>query len=88
MRTFKRKPWNGKGYDINRNIVYNLLAGKGLVKKYYYTDLKFKGQYLNGEKSGKWKEYYYDDKVKFEGEYLKGKKCGKGRMKIIKSHMN
>jgi len=60
-----------------------------LVKKYYYTDLKFEGQYLNGEKSGKWKEYYYDDKVKFEGEYLKGKKWnGKGRMKIIKSHMN
>jgi len=51
--------------------------------------LKFEGQYLNGEKSGKWKEYYYDDKVKFEGEYLKGKKWnGKGRMKIIKSHMN
>ena len=33
--------------------------------------LKFEGEYLNGEKSGKAKEYYDNNKLKFEGEYLK-----------------
>ena len=35
--------------------------------------LRFEGEYLNGKRSGKGKEYYYDDKLAFEGEFLNGK---------------
>ena len=40
-------------------------------KEYYDKDLKFKGEYLNGKRHGKVKEYYDDKHLKFEGEYLK-----------------
>jgi len=33
----------------------------------------FEGEYINGEKNGKGKEYY-NGELKFEGEYLNGKK--------------
>ena len=36
--------------------------------------LKFEGEYLNGERNGKGKEYY-KGKLLFEGEYLNDKKC-------------
>ena len=32
-------------------------------------DLIFEGEYLNGKRNGKGKEYYYDKKVEYEGEY-------------------
>ena len=32
--------------------------------------LKFEGEYLNGEKNGKGKEYHDNGKLKYEGEYL------------------
>ena len=39
------------------------------------TDLLiFEGEYLQGKKNGKGKEYYYNGKLKYEGEYLNGKK--------------
>jgi len=42
--------------------------------------LKFEGNYLNGKRSGKGKEYYDDNNIlKFEGEYLNGKRNGKGK---------
>ena len=35
----------------------------------------FKGEYLNGKRNGKGKEYdYRNGKLKFEGEYLNGNK--------------
>ena len=37
--------WNGKGYDKNDNIKYELNNGK-------------RGGYLKGKKNGKVKEYY------------------------------
>ena len=40
-------------------------------------EIKFEGQYLNGERwNGKGKEYLddYGDKLIFDGEYLNGKK--------------
>ena len=40
--------------------------------------MRFEGEYLNGEKNGKGKEYY-GDKLEFEGEYLNGKRNGKGK---------
>ena len=33
----------------------------------------FEGEYLNGKKNGKGKEYYFNGKLKFQGEYLNGK---------------
>ena len=39
----------------------------------------FEGEYLNGKRNGKGKEYYDYGKLKFEGEYLNGKRWnGKG----------
>ena len=70
---FHDKKWNGKGYDINGNIAYELKNGNGYVKKYYESgELKRKYEYLNGEKNGK--EYNYDENGKIESEkqYLNG----------------
>ena len=71
------KQWNGKGYDIKGNVIYELINGKGYIKQYdfYFADLVliFEGEYINGEKNGKGKEYYEDGKLKFEGEYKEGK---------------
>jgi len=68
--------WNGKGYDNQNNIIYELKDGKGYVKEYdYYCDLIFEGEYLNGLKNGKGKEYDdFDSTLKFDGEYLNGLK--------------
>ena len=43
--------------------------------------LIFEGEFLNGERNGKGKEYffYYNEKIKFEGEFLNGEKNGKGK---------
>ena len=62
----------------NRYIIYETKK-KG---KEYSNDgeLKFEGEYLNGKKNGKGKEYnYYDGLLKFEGEFLNGIKNGKGK---------
>jgi len=48
--------------------------GIGKVYKLNTNVLIFEGEYLNGEKNGKGKEYYNNSKLKFEGEYLNGKK--------------
>ena len=37
-------------------------------------ELIYKGEYLNGERNGKGKEYYYNGKLEFEGKYLNGKR--------------
>ena len=53
------KKWNGKGYDGNY-ITYVLKNGNGKVKEYDENNaLIFEGEYLNGEKNGKGKEYNY-----------------------------
>ena len=40
----------------------------------------FEGEYLNGERNGKGKEYNFHTKILiFEGEYLNGRKNGKGK---------
>jgi len=74
------KRWNGKGYNKNGIIEFEIKIGNGKGKEYYDNGkLKFEGEYLNGEKNGKGKEYYTDGKLEFEGEYLDGKRWnGKG----------
>ena len=74
------KKWNGKGYDENGNIIYELKNGNGKVKEYLYNKLIFEGEYLNGNKNGKGKEYDECGKLIFEGEYLNGRRWnGKGK---------
>ena len=72
------KKWNGKGYDIKYNIVYELINGNGYVEEYLLFQLIFGGEYRNGERNGKGKEYHLDGTLKFEGEYRNGKRIGKG----------
>jgi len=60
----------------NKVYEYN---GNGLIKDYNrYGYLIFEGEYLNGLRNGKGKEYNYDNLV-FEGEYLNGFRNGKGK---------
>ena len=39
----------------------------------------FEGEYLNGIRNGKGKDYYKNGKLEFEGEYLNGKRNGSGK---------
>ena len=73
--------WDGKGYDENGNIIYELKKGTGKVKEYNnkFQCLEFSGEYLNGFRNGKGKEHYNFEKLKFEGEYLNGLRNGKGK---------
>ena len=60
-----------------------LINGNGNIKEYLYGELEYDGEYLNGERNGKGKEYYSNGKLKFEGEYINGKKMEKEK-NIIK----
>ena len=69
---FNNIKYNGKGFDEEGNIIYELKNGTGKVKEYnYYGYLEFEGEYLNGLRNGKGKEYKYGELI-FEGEYLNG----------------
>ena len=77
------KKWSGKGYidenNVEKKYAYKLEKGKGYLKEFNENnELIFEGEYLNGEKNGKGKEY---DKYRliFDGEYLNGKRNGKGK---------
>ena len=41
--------------------------------------LAFEGEYLNGKKNGKGKEFYNNGGIKFEGEYKNGERNGFGK---------
>ena len=74
------KKWNGKGYNINGNIDFEIKNGKGNIKKYNdISDIYFEGEYINGKINGKGKEYNCNYTLKFEGEYINGKRDGKGK---------
>ena len=69
------KMWNGKGYNKNGDYDFEIKNGKGIVKLYddSYENLSYEGEYLNGEKNGKGKEYDIEGNLKFEGEFINGK---------------
>ena len=52
-----------------------------LIKEYYGEDdrLLYEGEYLNGKRNGKGKEYYLNGYLKYEGEYLNDKWNGIGK---------
>ena len=60
---------------------FNLLYFGGVqwLHQIRYNDkLIFEGEYLNGKRNGKGKEYKFG-RLKFEGEYLNGERNGKGK---------
>ena len=59
-------------YDLNNyNInIYELINGNGFQKIYKIYRLEFEGEFLNGIKNGKGKEYF-DATFIFESEKLK-----------------
>jgi hypothetical protein len=74
---------NGIRYDGNgsiknngQNIIYELRKGKGFSFEYDTNKefISFEGEYLNGERNGKGKEYDIEDNLIFEGEYLNGER--------------
>ena len=80
------KKWNGKGYDKNGNIIYEIKNGSGFIKEYDDEgDLIFEGEYLNFKKNGKGKEYDYG-KLIFEGEYLNGNRWN-GKELVYSRHL-
>ena len=69
-------------------INYKLFSGRYIVyetkekgKEYLGSNdqLIFEGEYLDGKRNGKGKEYNEDGSLKYEGEYLNGEKSGKGK---------
>ena len=58
------KRWNGKG-----GIFLNVIERYG-SQNFGRDKVVFVGEYSNGKKNGKGKEFYFNDKIKFEGEYL------------------
>ena len=60
----------------SRYIIYETKT-KGKKYDRYIDELIFEGEYLNGKRHGKGKEYWED--IEFEGEYLNGKRHGKGK---------
>ena len=62
-----------KNDDSNNNIVFELKEGKGYIKEYdILGKFIYEGEYMNGRKNGKGKEYnhFFRRHLKFEGEYI------------------
>ena len=88
---FDADEYKGKKYKRGK-----LLFEGELNKRKYWTGKKYRenseceleGEYLNGKKYGKWKEYNNEGNLEFEGEinefmlYRKGKWFDKGKLKF------
>ena len=76
---FDRK-WDGKGYDKNKNVIYEIHNGKGKAIEYFgpRMEYRFEGEYVDGKRNGKGKEYLGEDTLMFEGEYKDGERNGFG----------
>ena len=68
--------WNGKGYNENGNIIYELINGNGKVYEYDSTGINiFDGEYLNGVMwNGKIKCFNIKGELTKEIEFKNGKK--------------
>ena len=64
---------------INYKLFPGLIEVDELRKMRKYGFYDYVGEYLNGQKHGKAKEYYSYGGLKFEGEYLYGKRHGKAK---------
>ena len=71
VRYFNDKRWEGKIYDKSNNIKYKLKNWKEFIKGCNHEGkLIYEGEYLNGERNGRGKEYYDNGQIKYKGEYL------------------
>ena len=81
-----------KNYGLNdffglnkKNKNLTRVKGKGLGLSLGLSDneekkiLKYEGEYLNGQRHGKGKEYNKQGDLIYEGDYLNGKKHGQGK---------
>ena len=74
------KKWNSKIYDNNGKIIYELIDGCGTIIECFHDNLiSYIGEYKDGIRNGKGKEFEDDNKLIYEGEYFNGVKHGKGR---------
>ena len=74
---------------ININLInYKIFGGRYIINEAkeetkefdrLYDKIVFKGEYINGKRNGKGKEYNFDGTMIFEGEYINGKRNGKGK---------
>ena len=68
------KKWEGKGYDKDGNVIYELKNGNGFIKEFdYELNLQYEGEYKDGKRNGNGKEYFHGE-LEFEGEFLNGEK--------------
>ena len=78
------KKWTGKCIDRNGVIIYEIKGGKGHLKEYDHVwgeRLKYDGEYLNGFKNGKAKEYNTGNScLKYEGGFYNGVRHGKCKL--------
>ena len=58
-KIFYGRKWNGKGFNYEGKEEYEIKNGRGYVKEYDYEGkLVYEGEYINGERNGKGKEYF------------------------------
>ena len=71
-------------YENEDSYIYSLLDENknGIIRRNNYFKSIFEGEYLNGKKNGKGKEYNYQGDLIFEGEFLNGLKWN-GKIKDI-----
>ena len=60
-------------YYKGKYVVYES-KGKGKEYNSYDNILIFEGEYKNGERNGKGREYSYDGYLEYKGEYKNGKR--------------
>ena len=76
---FEFKNGNGFGKEyFSNNDIYQFDRFDKFDRR-RYCELIFEGEYLNGKREGKGKEFNKDNKLIFEGEYKNGKRNGKGK---------
>ena len=63
---FNNRKYNGKGYDENGNLIYELKNGTGKIKEFYFGRLFFEGEYLNEKRTSKGKIYELDYLEEFD----------------------
>ena len=63
-----------------RYIIFENDKRKGKEYLTFNDQLIFEGEYLNGKKNGKGKEYNISGKLIYDGEYLSRKKMEKKRI--------
>ena len=68
--------FSSKNKNLTRKTKNYLGFGYGTVEK---KILKFEGEYLNGQRHGKGKEYNIEGDLMYEGDYLNGKRHGQGK---------